>query len=185
MFCCGDKCNRLCDPDNPSLHRVWPFTPLLLPQHLSLNFSGGVTLWPAPAHIMLFIPGTVPRWLWGMLNELSCKETVVPCHQHSSLLPVSASLSYLQPYPSCFLLSSGIFFGLESPGGVTSSSLDRYIICWDLHVIEESVQHTKYFSKDSSDTLYAHIIHRIWYTKFVCAQNNSLKCSGESNTRWI
>lgn len=82
-----------------------------------------------------------------MFNELSCKEKVVLAHQHSSLLPVSASLSYLQPYLHLFLLSSGVFPELESPGGVNSPSVARYIICWNLHVTEECEEHKTYDSR--------------------------------------
>lgn len=44
-----------------------------------------------------------------MFNELSCEEQVVLAHQPSSLLPVSASLSYLQPYLGCFFAEPGRF----------------------------------------------------------------------------
>lgn len=49
---------------------------------------------------------------------------------------------------------------LESPGGVNSSSAERYIICWDSHVIQEGVRQVKKkkksFGKDDSDTLSSH-----------------------------
>lgn len=93
-----------CDSDNLGLLLVWLFT-LSSCRSIYLWTSSGLTLWPARAYVRLSIPGMVPRWLWKVFNELSGKEKVVLAHQHSSLLPVSASHCYLQPYLRCFLLS--------------------------------------------------------------------------------
>lgn len=136
-----DKCNAVCDSDTLVVASCVALHSLLLSQHLSADFYSRLNPWPAWVYTVLFIPGIVPRWLWKVFNELSCKEKVVLAHQHSFLLPVSASLSYLQPYLSCFLLSWVVFPELKSPRRVNSPSVERYIICWDLHVTEECKEH--------------------------------------------
>lgn len=85
--------------------------------------------------------GSCSRWL---MNCLAVKERgMLAYHQPLTLLLVSTSLSYLQPYISCFLLSYDVLPEMESPGGVNSSSVAKYIICWDLHVLEEGVKNTE------------------------------------------
>lgn len=83
-----------------------------------------------------------------MFNELSCKEKVVLAHQRSSLLPCFCITFLFTAISQLLFAELGLFPPeLESPGGVNSSSGERYIICRDLHVREESVNtHSKSIS---------------------------------------
>lgn len=70
-------------------------------------------------------------------------------HQRSSLLPCFCITFLFTAISQLLFAELGLFPPeLESPGGVNSSSGERYIICRDLHVREESVNTLqKYFSE--------------------------------------
>lgn len=147
-----DKCNTVCDSDNLRLFRVWLFTHCSC---ISIYQWTSIVAWPLDLHKLIssfsfqaLHHGGCERFL---MNCLVRRRLCLPISTHPSSLFLHHFLIYSH-ISVAFLLSFGIFPKLESRGGVNSSSLERYVICWDLHVPEEKVKNTK------SISWYSHLI---------------------------